>query len=59
MPNHIRAILSGLVTLVAIIVFFFEFQAAGGFLAWFVLALGGLMVGAIWLFPEIKGVNDD
>ena len=57
MPNNIRAILSVIVALVALAVFYFESQAESGSSSWYVLALGVFMIGAVWLFPEAKGVN--
>lgn len=54
MPNNIRRILSVIVALVAVLVFYFEQQAGSGLSKWFVLALGALMIGAVWLFPEAK-----
>lgn len=54
MPTNIRRVLSVVVALVAIGAFYFENQAGDEFLKWFALALGALMVGAVWLFPEAK-----
>ena len=54
MPSNIRAILSVVVALVTIVVFALEARAGQDFLKWFVLVLGGLMIGAVWLFPETK-----
>ena len=58
MPTNIRAGLSVVVALVAIVVFYFENQAGTGALPWLVLGLGALMLGAIWLFPEAKRTKD-
>jgi hypothetical protein len=58
MPTRIRAILSAIVVVVAIVLFFVEHQAGAGMLKWLALILGALMVGAVWLFPEGKAVKD-
>ena len=58
MPNNIRAILSAIVALVALAVFYFEHVSGGGVLKWFALALGAFMIYAVWLFPEAKGTKD-
>ena len=54
MPTNIRWMLSIVVVLVSAAMFFFESQAGTDFLQWFVVVLGALMVGAVWLFPEAK-----
>ena len=58
MPSHIRAILSVVVVLVALAVFYFEYNAENGLLKWFALGLGAFMIYAVWLFPEAKGTKD-
>ncbi len=58
MPNNIRAALSVVVALVAAVVFYFEHDAGSGLLKWIALALGGLMIYAVWLFPEAKRSKD-
>lgn len=58
MPTNIRTMLSFVVALVAVAVFYFENQAGQGFLKWFALVLGAIMTGAVWLFPE-AGRRDD
>ncbi len=58
MPTNIRTMLSFVVALLAVAVFYFENQAGQGFLKWFALVLGVTMTGAIWLFPE-AGRRDD
>jgi hypothetical protein len=58
MPTRIRAVLSVVVALVVIIVFYFENKAGSGALQWIALGLGALMLGAIWLFPEAEGTKD-
>ena len=58
MPTNIRTMLSIVVALVAVAVFYFEHQAGQGFLKWFVSILGALGIGAIWLFPEAKTRGD-
>ena len=57
MPTNIRAGLSVVVAIVAIIVFYFEKQAGDSGLPWLALGLGAVMLGAIWLFPEAKGTK--
>lgn len=54
MPTNIRAGLSLVVALSVAVTFYFERHSGAGSLQWLVLALGALMVGAIWLFPEAK-----
>lgn len=58
MPSHIRAILSVVVALVALAVFYLELQAGNTLLKWFALGLGAFMIWAVWLFPEAKGTKD-
>ncbi len=58
MPNNIRAVLSVIVALVAIAVFYLEHRAGSDFLKWLALGLGAFMIYAVWLFPEAKGTRD-
>lgn len=58
MPNNIRAILSVIVALVAVVVFYVEHASGGAMLKWFALGLGAFMIYAVWLFPEAKGTKD-
>ncbi len=58
MPNNIRAALSVIAALVAAVVFYFEHDAGSGLLKWIALALGALMIYAVWLFPETKRSKD-
>ncbi|MGF1609829.1 MAG: hypothetical protein ACFCUQ_10565 [Kiloniellales bacterium] len=58
MPTNIRAGLSVVVALVAVVAFYFENKAGSGLLPWLALGLGAVMLGAIWLFPEAKGTKD-
>ena len=58
MPTKIRAVLSVIVALVTIVVFYLENRAGPGMLQWLALGLGALMLGAIWLFPEAEGTKD-
>lgn len=58
MPNNIRAILSVIVALVAVVVFYFEHTGGGGALKWLALGLGAFMIYAVWLFPEAKRTKD-
>ena len=55
MPPRIRAILSVIVAVVALILFFVE---TDGTLKWGALVLGALLIGAAWLFPEGRPVKD-
>lgn len=57
MPNNIRAGLSVVVALVAIGVFFWEAGAGPAWTRWFALGFGALLIGAVWLFPEAKGMS--
>ncbi len=52
MPNHLKAILSIIVAVVAITVHYFQGEAGMATNKWLALALGAVMIGAIWLFPE-------
>lgn len=58
MPTNIRMMLSIVVALVVVAVFYFEHQAGQNFLKWFAAVLGACMIGAVWLFPEAKKRND-
>ena len=58
MPTNIRWMLSVVMALVAVAAFYFESRAGADFLKWFALVLGALLVGAVWLFPEVKHRND-
>lgn len=55
MPVHLKAIISCMVAIVATLAWYFEGQARPGHVQWMMLALGGFMVFALWLFPEAKG----
>jgi hypothetical protein len=46
--------LSVLVAVVAIVVFFWERQSDAGAIPWVVLALGAFMIFGMWVFPEAK-----
>ena len=59
MPNNIRAALSVIAALGAAAVFYFEHDAGSGFLKWIALALGALMIYAVWLFPEATRSKDE
>ncbi|MDH3240693.1 MAG: hypothetical protein OEO83_08500 [Alphaproteobacteria bacterium] len=58
MPTNIRRMLSLVVALVVVAVLYFEYQAGQGFLKWFALVLGVVMIGAVWLFPEAGRQKD-
>ncbi|WP_449287778.1 hypothetical protein [Marinobacter salarius] len=52
MPNHIKAILTVLVFIVAVVSYFFQAAAGQEVTQWLVLGLGAFMIATIWLFPE-------
>lgn len=54
MPTNIRAGLSVVVAIVAVVAFFLESQVDSGVLRWIVLGLAAFMIWAVWLFPEAK-----
>ena len=54
MPAHLKLMLSVLVAVVAIVVFFWERQSDAGAIPWVVLALGAFMIFGMWVFPEAK-----
>jgi len=54
MPSHIKLILSGIVFVTALIVYFLQASAGHGLTHWLVLVVGGVMIVALWLFPEAK-----
>lgn len=54
MPVRIKLIISLAVTLIAIAAYFFQDHLGQVGPKYAVLFLGALMVGAMWLFPEVK-----
>ena len=58
MPNNMKFLISVLVVLVAAATHYFELRAGIENAAWAALGLGGLMIFAIWLFPEAKRRDD-
>ncbi len=52
MPTNIKILVSVLIILVALIMFFVEQHANNGWIQWFVLGLGLFMALSLWLFPE-------
>lgn len=54
MPVRIKLVLSVVVVLVAIAAFFFQRDLGHNRIQYLVLFLGGFMVFAMWLFPEVK-----
>lgn len=54
MPAQYKALVSVLALIVSVVVFYLDTRAGGGASRWVALALGPLMVIAIWLFPETK-----
>ena len=54
MPNHLKVAISVLALIVSTLVFYLDTRAGAGASRWVALALGPLMVFAIWIFPEAK-----
>jgi hypothetical protein len=54
MPIPYKVLISVLALVVAVTVFYLSTQAGGGAERWVALALGPMMVVAIWIFPEAK-----
>lgn len=54
MPAQYKILISVLVIIIGIVVFYFDTQSGGGAARWVALALGPAMVLAIWMFPEPK-----
>ena len=61
MPNHFKAIISIAALALSVAVFYLDTRAGAGASRWVALALGPLMVFAIWIFPEAKlrGVREE
>lgn len=54
MPPQYKVLISVLALIITAAVFWFDTKAGGGASRWIALALGPLMVAAIWIFPEPK-----
>lgn len=54
MPNHVKLAISVVVSLAAIAGYVFQDNLGQAGPKYAVLFLGVLMVGALWLFPEVK-----
>jgi len=54
MPVPYKLLISVLALAVAIVAFVVFTRTGGGFERWVALALGPMMVFAIWIFPEAK-----
>ena len=54
MPNHLKVIISVAALVVTGLLFYFDTLAGAGASRWVALALGPMMVFAIWIFPEAK-----
>jgi hypothetical protein len=55
MPNDVKAALSLITLLVAIVFAYWERAAGNGRLSWFVVGFGVFAVLAMWVFPEAVG----
>lgn len=54
MPSHLKMILSVIILLVCLSVFYYDLTHNGGIEKWVALLLGPLMVVSIWIFPEAE-----
>ena len=54
MPPQYKILVSILALIVTTTLFWLDTRAGGGAERWVALALGPLMVAAIWIFPEPK-----
>lgn len=52
MPNYMKATLTVLVAIVAIVSHFQQASAGQEVTQWLVLGLGAFMIATLWLFPE-------
>ncbi len=57
MPSHLKKILSLIILLVCLSVFYYDHTHDGGIEKWVVLFLGPLMVLSIWIFPEAESTQ--
>jgi len=58
MPSDVKAILSVVVLVVALLFAYWESSVGNGHLFWFVIGFGFFAVVAMWVFPEAVGKND-
>ena len=54
MPVQYKLLVSALIILVGVAVFYFDSQTGRGFERWLALILGLAMAASIWIFPEAK-----
>jgi hypothetical protein len=54
MPPHIRAILTGVVIVTAIVLWLFRETISLGSSTVLYFAVAAAMAGALWMFPEVK-----
>jgi hypothetical protein len=54
----LRFLLSIMVALAAAAAFFVEFKFGIARAGWIVAVLGAMMVGALWLFPDVSGKHE-
>jgi uncharacterized membrane protein YwaF len=57
-PNSLRFLLSIMVALAAAAAFFVEIKFDIARAGWIVAVLGAMMVGALWLFPDVSGKHE-
>ena len=58
MPSNIKAGLSVVALIVAVLFAYWEAAHGRGHLFWFVIVVGMLMVVAMWIFPEADKKRD-
>lgn len=58
MPNSLRFLLSIVAALAAVAAFFVEIKFGIARAGWIVALLGAMMVGALWLFPDVSGKHE-
>lgn len=54
MPSHLKLVLSAVILVTCLCLFYYDHTHNGGIEKWVVLALGPLMVISIWIFPEAE-----
>lgn len=59
MPPQYKILISVLALILCTALFVLDTRAGGGAARWIALALGPLMVAAIWVFPEPKAKAKD
>jgi hypothetical protein len=55
MPSDVKAVLSAITLVVAIVIAYWEQASGNGHLFWFVIGFGIFAVIAMWVFPEAVG----